>query len=115
MKKGETIKNRISTLREELGLTQAQLAKKVFLCQRNVSRAESGNCSLATIITFADFFGVSIDYILNRTDERNNSDDGWDSLDILIIDKLKSFSSLEKEKFIEHLKVEQSFRRKSGG
>ena len=68
-----TIKNRLRQLREERGFTQLKLSLDLFLNQNSISRYESGarEASYELLIRFADYYDVSIDYILCRTDNPN--------------------------------------------
>lgn len=60
-------------LRQEKGLTQAQLAERLNYTQGNISGWEKGTVEpKATALTvIAEFFGVSIEYLLGVTDEFN--------------------------------------------
>ena len=62
----------LKTLRESKGLSQLQLALKLGLNQNTVSRYENGqrDADYQTLIMFADFFDVSIDYLIGRTDNK---------------------------------------------
>lgn len=64
---------RIKQLREEKGISQLEFAKKINLTQQSVSAYEKGirEPSLDILKTIADFFGVSTDYILGKSDVRN--------------------------------------------
>ncbi|MCM1194967.1 MAG: helix-turn-helix domain-containing protein [Corallococcus sp.] len=59
----------LKRLRESKGLSQLQLALKLGLNQNTVSRYENGQreADYQTLIMFADFFDVSIDYLIGRT------------------------------------------------
>lgn len=61
---------RLKELRKKRGLSQLQLAMALDMNQNSVSRYESGvrEADYATLIRLADFFDVSIDYLLERTD-----------------------------------------------
>ena len=65
--------NRIKEIREDKGLTQTQIAKKIGITQRNYSYYETGMTMLTEdiLIKLADFYNTSIDYLLYRTDKRN--------------------------------------------
>lgn len=57
-------------LRKGFGITQKQLADALETTQRNVSYLELGNVEpdLQTLWKIADFFDVSIDFLLGRKD-----------------------------------------------
>lgn len=61
---------RIRDLREDHDLTQAQMGEILSCSQRVYSNYERGDIDIPTptLIKLADFFHVSTDYILNRTD-----------------------------------------------
>lgn len=61
---------RLKELRKQKNITQVKLAMDLNLSQNSVSRYESGEreAGYATLIAFADYFNVSIDYLLERTD-----------------------------------------------
>lgn len=61
---------RIKQLREQKGITQLKMAMDLNMNQNTISRYESGvhQADYNTLIAIADYFDVSIDYILMRTD-----------------------------------------------
>ena len=63
---------RIRELREDNDLTQVFLANLLNVNQRTYSRYETGEheISLASLTKIADFYNVSIDFLLGRTDIR---------------------------------------------
>ena len=65
-------KIRLKELREKKGITQVRLAIELGTNQNNISRYESGEreADYDTLIKIADFFNVSIDYLLYRTDKK---------------------------------------------
>ena len=62
---------RIKDLRIENGLTQKELAKILQSSDKNIWAYENGVASppIDILIAYANYFGVSTDYILGRTDE----------------------------------------------
>ena len=63
---------RIRNLREDMDMTQTDMAKNLFISQRTYSYYESGGHDIPTevLVRLADFYDVSVDYLLNRTDKR---------------------------------------------
>lgn len=61
---------RLKALRKKKGISQLKLAMDLNMNQNSISRYESGvrEADYKTLIAFADYFNVSIDYILERTD-----------------------------------------------
>ncbi|HIU81769.1 MAG TPA: helix-turn-helix transcriptional regulator [Candidatus Ornithoclostridium faecavium] len=60
---------RLKFLREKKNMTQQRLAIELDMNQNTISRYESGKrqADYATLIKIADYFNVSIDYLLERT------------------------------------------------
>lgn len=67
--------NPLRALRLERKLTQAELQKQTGIEQALLSKYENGQRVPTTqaLIALADFYGVSIDYLLGRTDRREVS------------------------------------------
>lgn len=64
--------NRLKALRKEKGLKQFDMGILLGCTSRNYQRLEYGeiNVPATTLIILADYFDVSIDYLLGRSDER---------------------------------------------
>lgn len=62
----ETLNDRIKNLRKEKGWTQLQLAEKLNVTDKAVSKWEVGeaNPDLSSIVNIASLFGVTIDFLL---------------------------------------------------
>ena len=62
---------RIRDLREDKDLTQTQVAKILGMSQTGYSKYETGENDLPSsiLIKLADFYNVSVDYILDRTSD----------------------------------------------
>lgn len=67
------MKNNLKKLRKGKGLTQIALQMATGIEQSLLSKFENGDRvpPTETLITLADFYKVSIDYILCRTDNPN--------------------------------------------
>ncbi len=63
--------DRIKKLRLEKKLTQAQLGEILDVNQRTYSQYELGTRSISVelLIVLADYYGVTLDYLVGRTDE----------------------------------------------
>lgn len=66
-----TMYKRLRDLREDNDLRQRELAETLNVSQTTYSRYESGELDIpsAALIKLADFYKVSVDYILGRTDK----------------------------------------------
>lgn len=61
---------RLKALRKQKGISQLKLAMDLGMNQNSISRYENGEreADYKTLIALADYFNVSIDYLLERTD-----------------------------------------------
>lgn len=73
------IKLRTKELREERGLSQMDLGLELDIGHTSIQQYEAGQHepSFSTLIKIADFFGVTVDYLIGRTPIRGplHSDD----------------------------------------
>ncbi len=62
---------RLKELRKSRGISQVKLAMDLNMNQNSISRYENGvrEADYKTLIAFADYFHVSVDYLLGRTDD----------------------------------------------
>ncbi|MFA5603033.1 MAG: helix-turn-helix transcriptional regulator [Bacilli bacterium] len=65
---------KIKDLREDHDLTQEELSKVLHISQRAYSYYETGDRDIPIDIVceLADYYGVSVDYLLDRSDKNNN-------------------------------------------
>lgn len=64
---------RLKELRLSKNLTLKAMAEQLHMVQRNYQRYETGEVDppLSKAIALADFFGVSLDYLVGRSDDPN--------------------------------------------
>ncbi len=62
---------RLKELRKKRYISQLKLALDMNMNQNTISRYENmeRQADYETLIRFADYFGVSLDYLLGRTDD----------------------------------------------
>ena len=65
------MRNRIKDLREDHDLTQQEIAEKIGITQRKYSYIETGTQPLTDelLVKLANYYQVSIDYILMQTEQ----------------------------------------------
>lgn len=63
---------RIRDLREDRDLTQKQVAQMLGMSQTGYSKYETGENDVPShvLIKLADYYGTSVDYILERTEKK---------------------------------------------
>ncbi len=64
------MKLRLKELRVKRKISQLKLALDLNMNQNSISRYETGEreADYETLLKFADYFGVSLDYLFGRTD-----------------------------------------------
>lgn len=94
--------DRLKDLRCDLNLTQKEIASVLYTTQRQYSRWETGanEPPASILITLANFYNVSLDYIAGRTNSKKISTD-------LVVNPSKStIASGEPQKPIKSAKTE---------
>ena len=68
---------RLKELRKNRKISQIKLAMELNLSQNSISRYETGEreADYDTLVAIADYFNVSVDYLLGRTDNPKIADD----------------------------------------
>ena len=68
----EMIYKNIKAIREDIDLTQKQMAELLNVSQNTYSQYETGKIewTASSLIIIADYFNVSVDYLLDRTNEK---------------------------------------------
>ncbi|PZE20484.1 helix-turn-helix domain-containing protein [Paenibacillus xerothermodurans] len=125
MKYGE----RIALLREKHSLTQDELSAKLGITRASLSHYENNRREpdYKTIVNIANFFNVSIDYLMGRTDDAHKTLDVdvrefVDSLELSdskILDKFsltidgKKLTPEESKRFIAFVRAERNINNES--
>lgn len=68
--------DKIKSLRKDMNLTQEQLCNKIGIAQSTLGMIESNKreAGRKTLLKIAEFFGVSIDYLLDGNSDLNERD-----------------------------------------
>lgn len=91
--------NRIKLLREELGLSQAEFANKIGLTQQSISlyEKEERKPSQDVLEALSDFFNVSIDYLLGKSESRSPEHIKLSDEDVRFMNGIKKLDENEKK------------------
>ena len=95
--------NRLKELRKEYKLTINELGEKINCSGASVSHYEKGERepSNEILIRYADYFNVSVDYLLGRTDKRFTSDKSFTSEQIRILNAFDALIPPMQEYILE--------------
>lgn len=66
--------DKVKELRKQNNITQQELAKAINLSQSTIGMMEKGKqgASRKTLLKLADFFGVTVDFLLSETEEQTD-------------------------------------------
>lgn len=98
--------NRIAELRKEMKLNQIGLGMELNISQYMVSAYETGRHQPTAdmLILLADYFGVSVDYLLRRSNIRQKADlilkDTLTEKEVKLIDFFRTLDAEKKEQMI---------------
>lgn len=75
------IKN-LKKLRNEYRVSQQKLAEQIMVSQQSINKYENHSVEpdIGTLIKIADYFNVTVDYLIGRTDDA--SDRGQEAMDL---------------------------------
>lgn len=92
---------RIKELREERCLSQANLASAIDTSQRNIGRWENeeNEPTYSQLVKLADYFNVSIDYLVGREDDFGNINVAGQLTDQLTADERELLSCFNATDF----------------
>ncbi len=106
---------RLAELRKEKGLTQRQLADKFGISGGNVCDYEKGRIepSISRMIEFADFFEVSLDYLLGRSDFVGNVSVNVspNNVEQEVLNALKCLSNEEQQRVLGYVNALRDVKR----
>lgn len=96
--------NRLKKLRQERGLSQLELAKQLQISNVTLSRYETNKRSpdYETLYALADFFDVTTDFLLGRSNIRNPEK-------LIVADTTDPYETLPPEIYMHLKKVMQHF------
>ena len=97
----EVFSNRLKMLRKEKKIKQEQLAEAL-----NIGKSSVGNYEIGTrlpdadvVVALADYFNVSADYLLGRTNDRLTTVDSADKVIKSLSDSMEALSGLIQARF----------------
>lgn len=105
---------KLKELREDKGLSQQALAMKLNISQSTVGMWESGKRepNFETVKQIADFFKVSVDYLLCRTNTSysNPLDEQLSGIDFALWSETQDMSDAEKQDIIDYIQFRKTKR-----
>ena len=102
--------NRVAMLRKEHNLSQTELGEKLNVSRRTICNIEKGLCTLSNLISLADLFDVSTDYIVMWSNCRRSQSVILAEIDLQILAHLRDMTQAEKERLLKHLRLENALK-----
>lgn len=107
---------RLRELRSKKNYSQAALAKELFVSQQTIGNWESGKRepNFETAQKIADFFNVSTDYLLGRTDshrEKQDLDAELEGIEFALFGEVKDMTEAQKQdvlRFAQFVKQQEA-------
>lgn len=101
---------RLRELRKQKGITMKQLGEIVGVGESTISQYENGKRQpdYDTINQFADYFGVSVDYLLGRTDEKSPSlDEQLEGVEFALFGEIKELTNEQKQEILDFVRFKK--------
>lgn len=100
------IGNKIKKLREERRLTQKELAEEMGLAQSTIAMIENDKKegSTKTLKKLADFFNVTLDYLLSEDKEKDKINE-YEEQNKIFFSKFGKLSSKDRNKIIKMIEI----------
>lgn len=102
--------NKLKQLRLENGISQKDLAKHLNVGESTISMWENNQREMdyKTLISISSYFNVSVDYLLGKTNIKNDintSDISLDEFEVAFHGEVKDLSDDAKEKVLEYARL----------
>ena len=108
--------SRLRQLRNELGLTQLELAQKINLSKPNVSKYEADKIepNIETLTLLSSLFDVTVDYLLCKTDNPSSSslNEKLSGIDFALYAEAKTLSEEEKQDVLDYIQYKKAQKEK---
>lgn len=92
------VKN-LKKLRNQFGISQQQLADVIAVSQQSVNKYENHSVEpdIDTLIRMADYFHVTVDYLIGRNETEKREMPGITSGEVDLLNKVRKLKPVQKE------------------
>lgn len=102
---------RLKELRKTKGATQQQLAQFIGVTQATLSGWENEKFEIDnnSLLKCADYFNVSVDYLLGRTDEmqKPSLDEQMEGIEFALYGEIKELSDEQKQEILDFVRFKK--------
>lgn len=102
--------SRLRECRENAHLSQKYVAITLGIAPPSVANWERGktNPTNENMIRLADLYGVSVDYLLGRTDNPNGSDISIADIDFALSGEIRDLTDAEKQDVLDYVRFKRA-------
>ena len=108
---------RLRECRENANLSQKYVALTLGIAAPSVANWERGktNPSHDNIVKLADLYGVSVDYLLGRTEEPRGADEvAITDIDFALHDEMRDLSEIDKLEILDYVRFKRAQKAQQG-
>lgn len=102
---------RIKELCSEKGISITNLCLTITGSKGNLRTWNKGNIRTDYLLKIAEYFDVSVDYLLGKTDVRNPLDEHLDEIDYALSGEIRDLTDEEKEDVLMYIRFKKSQRK----
>lgn len=103
-----TFYERFTQLRKEKGVTQLDIHHALGVNKNSFANWKKGTMPLqSTQVLLANYFGVTVDYLLGKTDERTVPDKKLEGLDFALSGEIKTLTENEKQDLLDYIRFKK--------
>lgn len=102
---------RLKELRNECGLSQKELAKKIFVSQQTVAKweTEKSTPDPNMLVLLAELFDVTTDYLTGKSENKNtNLDEQLEDIEFALFGEVKELTDEQKRDILNYAKFVKS-------
>lgn len=99
---------RIKELCSEKGITITKLCVNVTGSKGNLTTWNKGNIRSDYLVKIAEYFDVSVDYLLGKTDIRNPLDEQLKGIDFALAGELRDLTDAEKQDILDYIRFKKA-------
>lgn len=99
---------RIKELCSEKGITITRLCVHITGSKGNLATWNKGNIRSDYLVKIAEYFDVSVDYLLGKTDMRTQLDEHLKDIDFALAGELRDLSDAEKQDILDYIRFKKA-------
>ena len=102
---------RLSRSRQDKGLSQSDVAKKLNITRQAYNHYETGQRqpSQVVLVKLADLYSVSVDYLLGRSDDPHplSLDEQMEGIEFALYGEVKELTDEQKQEILDYVRFKK--------